>query len=500
MRDINCIGFSEDAIEAPSVATFIRHKFEEHYNCNDIPFYSVRHHDSHAYAAYFTSGFKNSLILIADGGGDYVGDLTEAESLYLGTEGKIIPLEARYQSPVIRRMGNLSNFLYPYMPQVVKSHEISLSRKYEQFTYLLGFGWGEAGKTMGLASYGSSMIDFSDYPLASDLNFTLKYGDFLNFLYALQQSSGLSHAQFLAARRADIARTIQTFTEEMMVSLVDGVMKKYQMDTLCAAGGLFLNCLMNHAILKRCPIKNTFIFPAAGDDGQAIGNALFAYCTHFGGLKSVPLLSPYLGLCYTDEQIESVLRAHSLVYERMDDVTLVQTLAAEIYDKKITAIHRGKTEIGPRALCHRSILANPTLPEMKDILNERVKHREAFRPFAPVVTAEEEFQIFMLQQTSPYMLLAPKVHPAYQDRLPSITHVDGTARVQSVTRQQDPFLYMLLTEFEHLSGLPVLLNTSFNIAGEPIVESPEDAISTFLRTQIDVLCIGNYLVRKRAIN
>lgn len=497
MQDMGCVGFSGDAIEAPTVASFLQQDFCKHYECYNIPFYSVNHHDSHAYATYYASGFQDSLIIVADGGGDYVGDMTEAESIYLGTHGDVLPLESRKQHPVIRRMGDYSNYLYPYMPQTVRKHEISISRKYEQITYLLGFGWGQAGKTMGLASYGKSLINISTHSnLRSPVDFSLQYSDILDRLYAMQQSSGMNHFEFLEANRADIARTIQAYTESVMTTIITELLQKYQVEHICVAGGLFLNCLLNHLILTECPVKEVFFFPAAGDDGQAIGNALFAYRKHFGLITPVRLLSPYLGMSYNDKEIEHTLRNHSLTYNKLDDCALAQTVAKEISENKIIAIHRGRTEIGPRALCHRSILANPTSPDMKDILNSRVKHREAFRPFAPVVTAERQFDIFDLKQESPYMLLAPFVKEEYRQQLPSITHVDGTARVQSVTPQQEPFIHMLLCEFEKHSGLPVLLNTSFNVAGEPIVESPEDAVATFLKTDIDVLCIGNYLVMK----
>lgn len=496
INDMGCIGFSGDAIEAKSVADFLYKDFIEHYHCNYIPFYAVNHHDSHAYSTYYTSGFEDSLIVVADGGGDYMGNMTEAESVYIGTHGDVIPIEVRKQHPVIRRMSDNGNYIYPYMPQVVKDHEISISRKYEQITYLLGFGWGQAGKTMGLASYGKSLIDFSEQSNLQLSEFSLKYADFLDVLYTMQQTSGMNHFDFIDHNGANIARTIQEYTEKTMTSMINSLIKKYKVNKICVAGGLFLNCLLNHLILTNCPVTDAFFFPASGDDGQAIGNALFAYRKHFGKLSSTRLKTPYLGLSYTNEKIETILQSHNLTYQKLDDCTLAQNLAKEIYSNKITAIHRGRTEIGPRALCHRSILANPTHSEMKDILNNRVKHREPFRPFAPVVTSERQYDIFELKKESPFMLLAPHVKEKYQSYLPSITHVDGTARVQSVSYHQEPFIHTLLCEFEKLSGFPVLINTSFNVAGEPIVESPEDAISTFLKTEVDVLCIGNYLVIK----
>lgn len=171
-------------------------------------------------------------------------------------------------------------------------------------------------------------------------------------------------------------------------------------------------------------------------------------------------------------------------------------MAELIAENKIIGFHRGRTEIGPRALCHRSILANPANPQMKDILNNRVKHREYFRPFAPVVVAERQYDIFNLKQESPYMLLAAPVHEQYRDKIPAVTHIDHTARVQSVSHEQEPFIHAFLIQLEEKIGVPVVLNTSFNVAGEPIVESPNDAIQTFLKTDIDVLVIGNYIVSK----
>ena len=205
---------------------------------------------------------------------------------------------------------------------------------------------------------------------------------------------------------------------------------------------------------------------------------------------------PYLGLSYSDENIESVLKHKGLSYKYYTDQDLSIKVAKYIAENKIVGFHRGRTEIGPRALCHRSILANPANPEMKDILNKRVKHREYFRPFAPAVTYESQYEIFELKQNSPYMLLAANVKENYRDKLPAITHVDNTARVQAVSAEQEPFVHSILQELNKLIGVPVVLNTSFNVAGEPIVETPDDAIQTFLKTEIDVLVVGNFIVIK----
>ena len=194
--------------------------------------------------------------------------------------------------------------------------------------------------------------------------------------------------------------------------------------------------------------------------------------------------------------IKKELDSFNLKYRYYNDVELCKIIAQYIFENKIVAIVRGRSEFGPRALCHRSILANPTWNGMKDYLNQKVKHREYFRPFAPVVTEEMAFKIFDLKQISPYMLLACNVKDEFTAKIPSVTHIDQTARVQTINKTQEPFIYQLLLEFEKLSGVPVLLNTSFNDNGEPIVESPSDAIQTFLNTNIDVVILENYILEK----
>lgn len=494
IQDVNCVGLSGDAMEAENILNTIKSELYIHYKCK-IPVYFVSHHDSHAYAVFFSSGFPNSLIFIADGGGDYYNNYTEAESLYVANETNISLVKKRLQAPTIRRMGNESNYLLPYMPSAVRSQEISIARKYEQFTYLLGFGWGQAGKTMGLASYGESLIDFSDLNY-KDLEYSLKYADYLEDIFVLQQLSNKNYHNYIQENAADIAQTVQEYTEKAVITLIKNLAKKYHAEYLCLGGGLFLNCLLNQKILENCNLKEVFIFPASGDDGQAIGNAFYAYKKHFPQMPNPQIKLPYLGFSYSNSEIEDELKTWNLNYIFFEDNVLARMMAQAIFDNKIIAFHRGRTEVGPRALCHRSILANPTNPNMKDIINNRIKHRENFRPFAPVVTKEMEYEIFDLKQSSPYMLLAPTVKKEYRDKLPSITHVDNTARVQSVSKETEPFVHLLLNEFAMLSSVPVLINTSFNVAGQPIVERPTDAIQTFINNDMDILVIGNYWISK----
>ena len=494
IRKISCVAISGDALEADTILETIKFNFYSHYNCS-MPMYFVSHHDSHAYAAFYASGFPNALIFVADGGGDYYNNYAEAESLYVGNNSCISLVKKRLQAPTIRRMENESNYMLPYMPSLVRSQEISIARKYEQFTYLLGFGWGQAGKTMGLASYGKSLIDFSNLNY-TDLNYSLKYADFLEDLFVFQHLSGMNYHDYIRFNSANIARTVQEYTERSVITLLQSFAKKYNAEYLCLGGGLFLNCLLNQKILEACNFKNVYIFPASGDDGQAIGNAFYAYKKFFPQVSNPKINLPYLGFSYSNAEIEKELKSWNIKYQFLEDNALAELIAQEIWNNKIIALHRGSTEVGPRALCHRSILANPVNPDMKDIINSRIKHREHFRPFAPVVTKDMEFEIFDLRQSSPYMLLAPTVKEAYRKKLPSITHIDYTARVQSVSAEDEPFIYLLLNKFAQKSGVPVLINTSFNVNGQPIVEKPIDAIKTFINNDMDALVIGNFWVTK----
>lgn len=495
ISQISCVGISSAGLESEKAKQFYKDEFFMHYNCDEIPFFFVSHHLAHAYSVYFSSQFDESLIFVADGGGDYVLDKQEAETLYYGSHGKIEQLSARVQDIAVRKMEYPVNTIYPFMPECVREHQISLARKYEQITHLIGFGYGQSGKTMGLASYGKSYFDYSNLNY-EDLKYSLKYRDMLEDIYALQVMSGKNHKDFIASERHNIAATLQEFTERALISFLKNQQKKFKCDNLCLAGGIFLNCLTNHKIICECGFKNVFILPASGDDGQALGSAYFAYKEMFGYKSKFKIDLPYLGFSYSDNEIEKAIIAKNVSYHKYSYEELAQVVAQYIAENKIVGMHRGRTEIGPRALCHRSIMANPANPNMKDILNSRVKHREEFRPFAPTVTQEDQFKYFDLKAPSEYMLLAPIVKDEYRTKLPSVTHVDNTARVQAISKGKDPFLHNLLLEIEKLIGVSVVLNTSFNVAGEPIVETPEDALNTFLKTNIDVLVIENYVITK----
>jgi len=496
ISSISCVGFSYESFEGESIHDLYKEEFFTHYKCAPIPFHFASHHDSHAYAVYYSSGLDESLILVADGGGDFANGKQESESMYIGKNGKITRISKRFQDIPVRNTKDSLNHLYPFMPEFIRNREISIASKYAQITYLLDFGWGEAGKTMGLSSYGKPLINFSELSY-NELNFTLTYGDIIREIFTLQCVSGKNYKQFLKEERANIAKTVQSYVERAVITIANSFINKYRVNNVCLAGGLFLNCLANHKLMSECDLNNVFILPAAGDDGQAIGSAYYAYVKQFGCSRPFEIELPFLGLSYTNDEIHQAIKEKNVKYNNYSDDVLVCMISKFIKDNKIIGLHRGRTEIGPRALCHRSIIANPTNPNMKDMLNKRVKHRESFRPFAPTVAAEEQFEYFDLRSPSDYMLFATDVKKEYRDKLSAITHIDNTARVQAITKQQDSFVHALLMEVKNEIGFPIILNTSFNVAGQPIVESPLDAINTFLTTDIDILVIGNYVIEKQ---
>lgn len=495
ISNVQAIGISGVAFEGSRMLDWYKNEFFDHYKCGYIPFYLVDHHDAHAYSTYYSSGQSDSLIFVFDGGGDFTPEKQESESIYIGNNGRISLLDRRLQNMAVRHMKDEINYVFPLMPEYVQDLEMSIARKYSQITRLLGFGFGEEGKTMGLASFGNPMIDFSKLK-CDNLNFSLTYKDMIQDFYAMQQQSDMNFREFIYSQRVNIASTVQHFVEKTVISIISSYVKKYNVKNICAAGGLFLNCLTNHKLIENLDVDNVFFLPSSGDDGQALGSAYYAYVHEFGYRDEFKIALPYLGLSYSDKDIKTAIEKKGLKYQEYSDTKLGSAIADYISKNKIIALHRGRTEIGPRALCHRSIIANPADPDMKDILNNRVKHREPFRPFAPTVIADEQFEYFDLRAPSPYMLLAANVKEEYRMKLASITHIDNTARVQAVSRTEEPFIYSLLMEVKKRTGFPIILNTSFNVAGQPIVECPLDAINTFLSTDIDVLVIGNCVIDK----
>jgi carbamoyltransferase len=271
---------------------------------------------------------------------------------------------------------------------------------------------------------------------------------------------------------------------------------------LCIAGGVALNCVANGRLARESGFENVWIQPAAGDDGIAVGCAHYGYLEILKQRRSFVMDHSYVGKRYTERDVKDAISKFlvriQIAATRSEDIC--RETAKLLAGQRVIGWFQGASEFGPRALGNRSLLADPRKAEMKDILNSRVKHRQAFRPFAPIVLAERAKEIFEGEEDSPFMLIAKRVRPEWRDRIPAVVHVDGTARVQTVREQTNPVLYRLLREFEALTGVPVLINTSFNVKGEPIVETPRDAVVCFLTTGIDNLILHDTLISKNALH
>jgi len=297
----------------------------------------------------------------------------------------------------------------------------------------------------------------------------------------------------------DIARSGQIVFEEVAVNLARGAHKLHPSDNLCLAGGCALNTVANWKIMEQTPFKRLFVQPAAGDSGGAVGAAFYIYNTVLGNPREFTMQDVYLGPAFGEAEMEAALVAAGtqVRWEKLSRPELVKRTAAVLRDDKVIGWFQGRMEFGPRALGCRSILANPMNPEMKKIVNSKIKFREFFRPFAPAVLREHADEYFeMGGQESPFMLLVPPVRAEKRAVIPAVTHADGTGRVQTVTRESNETYYELIREFGALTGVPVLLNTSFNVRGEPIVCTPQDAVNCFLKTGLDYLVLGNILASK----
>lgn len=496
IHSIKYVGISYAAVEIKKLEKYFYDQLKDYYLDWNFKLIPVSHHLAHAASTFYTSDFDKALVFIADGGGDLVNGEEEAESVYIASKEGIHLVEQRLQSNVVHTLTRKQFHIYPFMNHKFKSEQVSIAKKYEQITYMVGFTWNQAGKTMGLASYGKELFPL-EIPSITSLQYNLSLEFLTKEIYQLYLTSGLKYPFFINKYKKDIAKTVQLFTEKLIISIIKYLLDKYNIKEICLAGGLFLNCLLNHKILEEFSDITLHICPASGDDGQSIGASFIAY-QYFNDQKIQRKKTiPYLGLSYSDTEILDTIRGHGLYYKHYtEQKQLYSIIAKEIYSNKIIGFFTGRSEIGPRALCHRSLLANATWDGMKDYLNNKVKHRENFRPFAPVILEEFEMEYFKLKQTSPYMLLAPETNSDFIESIPSVVHVDKTARVQSVNVDNNPYIYGILKEFYKLSGVPVLLNTSFNDNGEPIVESPNDAINTFLSTKIDVLVLENFIIYK----
>lgn len=484
---------------------WIPHIIQEELKC-EVPVLFGEHHESHAASAFYPSPFEESAIMTLDGVGEWT---TTSYGHGRGSE-----------------IHTLAETRFPH----------SLGLLYSAFTYFTGFkvNSGEY-KLMGLAPYGEpkyvqqildNVIDLKD-----DGSFKLntRYFDYLS---GLKMTSGAMNSLFegpprqpespLTQREMDIARSCQVVTEEVMLRIARQVHSETGSKNLCMAGGVALNCVGNGRILREGPFERMWIQPAAGDAGGALGVALALWYRYLENERTVPagsdaMQAAMLGPQFSGDEIASFVQEQGAVAHRMEDDDLPKRVAAILAEGKVVGWFQGRMEFGPRALGGRSILGDPRSEETQSVMNLKIKFRESFRPFAPSVLREYVHEFFELDADSPYML---QVAPVKEERqiamsnseqqlfgieklnvsrsdMPAITHVDYSARVQTVCRQDNPRYYDLIKAFQDITGYPVVVNTSFNVRGEPIVCTPEDAYRCFMRTKMDYLVLGNYVLDKQ---
>jgi len=471
----------------------------------DCPILFTEHHQSHAASAFFPSPFEQAAVLTVDGVGEWA---TTTIGEGHGNEVNI-----------------LKELRFPH----------SLGLLYSAFTAYCGFriNSGEY-KLMGLAPYGEPRYVETIYKhlveLKEDGSLRLNLEHF-EFLRSLRMTGAKFDQLFggpprppetpIEQRHMDVARSVQVVTEEIMLRLVRHARDVTGQKNLCLAGGVALNCVANGLLLREQVFDRIWIQPAAGDAGGALGAALAVWHMQKGREQPREVVQPdamqgaFLGPQFSDDEIEAVLRQHGAVYQRLEQDALLERVVGLLAEEKIVGFVQGRMEYGPRALGHRSILGDPRSPKMQSVLNLKVKFRESFRPFAPAVLEEKAGEFFELSTSSPYMLLVAPVHASQRleasatanglerlkqirSRIPAVTHVDYSARVQTVSAVENPIFHDVLRRFEAKTGCPVLVNTSFNVRGEPVVCTPDDAFRCFVNTEMDYLAIGNFLLERAA--
>lgn len=488
LADVDCVAYSYRHNENA------RRFFATH--SPKAEFVVPEHHYAHACQAFLPSPFDEAAIMVVDGQGVPLertgGDQLSGCLAY----GQGSSIETLWDIPVRHSLGGM----------------------YAAFTKQVGFKTNEEGKTMGLAPYGGP--EFYDV-LKRELQFETKEFGVRNLKQLIARGFRaeevlyrLPHYQSFLNKfprrgkkepitdvHRNLAFAVQELTEDVMVYLADWLHEKTGSRNLCISGGVALNCVANYKVLRRSKFDHIFVHPNAGDNGLAVGQALHVYNQRQGHPRRYVATTDSLGRSYSEADVLHAIEAYrdeeGIELRAFDDLTpMYDEMARAIADGKITSWFQGRSEFGPRALGNRSIIADPRRADMKDILNSRVKFRESFRPFTPSVLAERSSEFFELEDDSPFMLLAAYVKPGMGTIVPAITHVDNTARVQTVTRDVNDRYYDLIAAFDRITGVPMILDTSFNIAGEPIVETPADAIRCFLSTDIDILCIDRYLLTK----
>jgi len=440
----------------------------------------IDHHLAHASSSFLVSPFKNAAILTVDG----VGEWTTTAIGY-GKENEIRLLK-----------------------EVKFPHSIGLL--YSTVTAHLGFSVNNSEyKIMSLAAYGTPLY-YDKFMKIVDLKEDGSYMldmDYFDYHFRLKMPGKKFVKEFgpirkpneeLTQHHKNIAASLQKVTEDVLFKILNYLYEETKCENLCMAGGVALNSVANGKIKKNTKFKNIFIQPASSDAGTSLGVAFYIYNSVLNNKRNCIMDSVYLGPEFYNNKIQSFLDSNKINYKKLkDENELVKETAKLIYQNNVIGWFQGRMEFGPRALGNRSILANPCNPQMKKILNEKVKHREEFRPFAPVIIEEKVKEYFDIDKKDErFMLFVYPIKESKRKLIPPVNHVDGTARLQTVNKEQNLLYYNLIREFEKLSKVPVLINTSFNIRGEPIVCTPEDAYKCMMGTEIDYLILNNFLIKR----
>ena len=459
-------------------------------------FHRVEHHKAHVASSFFVSPFERAALLSADGLGDF------ASTMWGSGTGNRMKIDGAIAFP----------------------HSLGLF--YSAVTQYLGFlKFGDEYKVMGLGAYGEpEQLDaFHNIVRAHGDGFRLDLEYFTHhrtgpemswaetdktptlgkmFSEEMERLLGPKRnpEEPLEQRHKNLASALQARLEEIYLGMLKKLAERTGLKAVCLAGGVAFNCVANGKIFDKTGFEQVYVHPAAGDAGLAVGAAYYVWHQILGKPREFVMDHAYWGPGYTRDEIRSAIDANGLAQngyriEELPEEILMQRTAAIIADGKILGWFQGRAEWGPRALGNRSIVADPRRPEMKEILNQRIKHREIFRPFAPSILAESTGEWFEKSHPSPFMTLAYSVRPEKRDKIPAPTHVDGTGRLQTVTRQANPRYWSLIKAFEQLTGVPIVLNTSFN-DNEPIVCRPAEALDCFQRTQMDALVLGDFLITR----
>jgi len=440
----------------------------------------AEHHMSHAASAFLVSPYKRAAIMTLDGVGEWA---TATQGV--GENGKITLL---------------NEIRFPH----------SLGLLYSAFTYFLGFKVNSAEyKVMGLAPYGEpkyyDTIMNNLVHVAEDGSFQINM-DYFAYDYGLTMTDGRFSELFgIPVREAeseleqvhkDLAASVQKVTEEIVLRQARDLSRRTGMTNLCMAGGVALNCVANGRVIRETPFTDIFVQPAAGDAGGAVGVAAWIYHSVQGNERTHMWRHAFLGPEFSSQEIRSYLEKQGQPWIESSREELLAMTAKLIEQQNVVGWFQGRMEFGPRALGNRSILADARNPANRDVVNMKIKFRESFRPFAPTVLAERASEYFEIDCESPYMLLVAQVRPEKR-QIPSVTHVDGSARIQTIAREQNALYYDLVKEFDRLTGCPVIINTSFNVRGEPIVCTPHDAYLCFMRTNMDYLVMDRFVLDKK---